>query len=590
MRHRYPLKILISLVVVAACAFGCYQRVVTVYSLPLFISISDAHSAVIRPLPYQPLPAGLQPGDKLDLQTMDMESRYAVMPSHYIANSWGLHRDGNYQLSVHRGDTRIAIPVAAIPIPASHLVRHLYRWVSVITFVLLSGLVLLVLWRGQGSVAAGFMLWSLGTLCASALATVEAHAVAGTIFVVMSDIFSVLSGVGLYCLVEFMVGATLSARIRWLWRAVFLAVLAAGALTSQIIGPIVFVTMGWASLVGRSFQVLWAISFLVPIIMLYVHYRSVGSEQRLKMRWMLWSGVLWAFAVLVNYSQTAGIAVALIVGGFLYLLAMLGFLYAVLRHRAVDVSVFIDHALVYGSVTALVVGILATLNSVLQHAALGTGASLLLQVIVPLALGIVLVPVRKYADQLVERVFFRRKYLAVKALRHFAQHAGGYERADSLLAAAQQLVHDKLGSPGVAIYTRNDDGYAVANQVGKHVYPAAVSCDDAALTVARARTKVVDLSELNSALGSDGYVLPMGQQAVLVCANRPGEHYSADERKLLAYVARQVGSAVETLRMQEAMRRLEVKASLVDAVLDGSLPASAKFKARARELVGAAAG
>jgi hypothetical protein len=105
----------------------------------------------------------------------------------------------------------------------------------------------------------------------------------------------------------------------------------------------------------------------------------------------------------------------------MFVITMAGFLYAVLRHRVVDVSVFIDRTLVYGGMTALVVGILAAVNSLVEHAALGTNASLLVQVIVPLALGIVLSRVRLYLDRIVEQVFFRRKYLAEKALRRFAR-------------------------------------------------------------------------------------------------------------------------------------------------------------------------
>ena len=94
----------------------------------------------------------------------------------------------------------------------------------------------------------------------------------------------------------------------------------------------------------------------------------------------------------------------------------------------------------------------------------------------------------------------------------------------------------------------------------------------------------MDLSGLSSIVGSDGYISPMGSQTMLVCANRPGERYSSDERKLLTYFARQVGAALDQLHVKEAMKRLEAKASLVDAVLTGALPASAKLKARAREL------
>jgi len=236
-------------------------------------------------------------------------------------------------------------------------------------------------------------------------------------------------------------------------------------------------------------------------------------------------------------------------------IAMAGFLYAVLRHRVVDVSIVIDRTLVYGGMTALVVGVLAAVNSLAERAALGTSASLLLQVIVPLALGIVLSRVRVYAERFVEQVFFRRKYLAEKALRRFGRHCGGYEHIEELLTAATQTLGERLGTPGVAVYLRKGDRYFAARRDGEIAYPESLKIDDAALTAARTGKKEIDLSELHSALGSDGYVFPMttqnGLQGVLVCANRPGEHYIADERKLLIHVARQMGVALLAINARE---------------------------------------
>lgn len=585
MSRHYPLKILISLVVVVACAYGCYQRIITSYALPFFVVMAGAHSVVIKSLPFHLLPAGLHSGDELDLQAMSMKARYAVMPRHYFPTGMGIPAERAYMLSVKRGDApAFSFPVTTAVAPASWLIRQLYRWISLVTIVVLSGMVMLVLWRGRGRAAAWFTLWSLGALCGTALELVSADVYPGIILLLMSSICSLLSGIGLYCLVESTVGATLSLRTRWLWRGLFIVVLATGTLTSQIIGPALFVAMGWTGLLGRSFQIVWATSFLVPILMLFVSSRLVGTGQRMQLRWMLWSGALLVAAVLVNYAQVLSIASALIVGGVLYLLAMFGFLYAVLRHRVVNVSVFIDRTLVYGSVTALVVGILAAVNSVVEHAALGTSASLLLQVVVPLALGIVLGQARRYADKIVERVFFRKKYLAAKALRHFARHSSGYDRADALVSAATQIIHEKAGTPGVAVYIRRADDYALASHTGQTGYAANLSGNDAALAAARSGAREIDLSELHSTLGNDGYVFPLGPQAVLVCANRPGEHYAAEDRKLLAYVAGKVGIALQTLRIQEKIAWLETKAGLVDALASGKLAVSAEIQAMARQI------
>jgi GAF domain len=264
------------------------------------------------------------------------------------------------------------------------------------------------------------------------------------------------------------------------------------------------------------------------------------------------------------------------------LLGVMGFLYAVLRHRVLDVSVVLDRTLVYGAITALVVGVLAAVNSLVEHAALGTSASLLLQVVVPLSLGIVLTRVRAYVDKLVERVFFRKKYLADKALKRFARLCSGFESADELMVTAITDIRQHIGARGVAIYERSGDAYVCVRQKGEVIYPQTVKIDDTAFVAARADQHDIDLSEFQSVLGSDGYVFPMAAhgelQEVLVCANRPGEHYAVDERQLLAHVAQQMGMALYALRMQ-------AKAKLVEALVKAPVSSLAEVQMQARTLL-----
>jgi hypothetical protein len=187
---------------------------------------------------------------------------------------------------------------------------------------------------------------------------------------------------------------------------------------------------------------------------------------------------------------------------------------------------------------------------------------------VPFALGIVLYRVRTYADKIVEQVFFRKRYLAEKALRGFARRAGHISELPNLLDATLVALRTHVGTPGVAFYEQAPKGYACVKQAGDIVYPRTLGADDPALVAARADMKAVDLVELASALGSDGYVFPLtvagGLQGVLVCANRPGEHFALDERKLIAKVARQVGLAWQNILARENQ-------AFVKAVAQGTL-------------------
>lgn len=590
MSHRYPLLILLSLLMLAACAVGIWSQFTPAFNAPFTATLTDAHTVTVEPLAGVELPPDLLPGDKLDLPAMDFNARFLVLPLiNDDAMNPGVSR--NYLLVVHRDNERLTVPVVSVDLGAVPEASSYVRWAkgsylfNVLVFVVLA---LLILWRGRERAAAGLALWVIANGCGVALINVQSDGVTGMTLIMTSETLFLLARIGLYLMVDFLVGPSLPAHILRLWRGLFVAVLIAGAVP-QIAGSVLFLMAGRADLLYRPWQAVWVVSYLIPVAMLFLSYRSTPATGRLRLRWMLWSGAVWVLGIGIYDLRPFGFLASNILGSLGNVLGTIGFLYAVLRHRAVDVSVAIDRTLVYGSMTALVVGILAALNSVLQHAAIGTSASLLLQIVVPLALGIVLGQVRNNAEKIVERVFFRKKYLAGKALRRFARHCGQFEQSSELLQSAVEEIRRHLNVPGVAIYERRDGQYSLSQRGRELAYPPRVKPDDAVFVAARGGQKDIDLSELQSALGTDGYAFPMtapgGLQGLLVCANRPGEHFASDECKLLAYVARQLGTSLYALRMQESMRQVAAKVKLVDALASGALPASSEVQSRARELV-----
>ncbi len=554
MPRRYGLLILLTVFVVLACAYSGF-RVFHPSGLPFSVNVVDAHTGVIEPIPGIPLPQALKAGDQIDLAAQPRSTRIAIFAVSPPSRQ-------THAFVIRRGAERVAVPVKSVDINTGTGMRW-YQWAKLCDFVLLSGMALLALWRGRDRAAAGLALWAITTLAGQAINFVPSSGIPGLSLFIGAIIFYLLARVGFYIMVESMMGSALTPRTRALWRGSFLLLLGVGAIQA-LGGRLIFVATGWAGFLLPQYGAALTAPYLVPVALLFVSYRHADGIQRLRLRWMLWSSVVFVAAVFIGNTGILGLLASTLTFPFLVVIAMAGFLYAVLRHRVVDVSVVLDHTLVYGGMTALVVGVLAAVNSLVEHAALGTSASLLLQVIVPLALGIVLSRMRVYAERFVERVFFRRKYLAEKALRRFARHCSGYENTRELLAATVQIIRQKITAPGVAVYLRKDGQYMAAHREGEIAYPETIKADDAAMAAARANLKDIDLSELHSALGADGHVFPMGAQAVLVCANRPGEHYAADERKLLVTMARQVGVALHNMNMR-------VSLDFVRAVARGAL-------------------
>jgi len=577
MPRRYALLILLTVLVLMASVSG---GILSFYSYHVPFR-SDIHTGVIEPIPGMPLPSGIQPGNQIDLSALKANSRIALLAG---SNKPAGH---TYELVIHKGDGLVTIPFK----PADYnvdtdkrvqFIGHWLSWTSLCGFVVLGVISLLSLWRGHGRAARGMALWAIAVLLATATFLLPLDGMLSLSAFLTSNFLFLLARVGFYIMIESILAPSLTPGMRALWRGIFLVILVVGVAIIQFGGPILFVMRSWSGWTSTGYVVIWTASYLIPVLMLFVNYRHAGTQQRLRLRWALWSSVAWLIGIFLSNTGILGTPYSAMGSNFAQLLGMCGFLYAVLRHQLMDVSVILDRTLVYGGVTALVVGILAAVNTVVQHAALGTSASLLLQIVVPLALGIVLSRIRLYAESAVERVFFRKKYLAEKALRSFARRCGHIERSDRLMEAATTAIRQNLGTTGVALYERRDDIYVCVRHDGEMTYPQQVNSDDDAFVAARGDLKEVDLSELHSTLGTDGYVFPMMAhgipQGVLVCANRPGEHYAADERKLLTYIAHQMGLALYSLRMR-------ARDKLIDALASGALPVPAEVQAKARELV-----
>jgi len=553
MQRHYTLLALLTAFITVIVIFSGYMNFKS-SGLPFAINQVDAHTAVIAPIAGLPLPAGIQAGDKIDLTALPEASRIAVginTLSSFLAGNLPLGH--SYDFVIERPQGSVTLPITTVDLSAGEGIPFL-QWIGLFNIVLIAAIALLTLWRGRDRAAAGMAFWTIA-LTISGADVFPLDGMAGLIGLTLTNVFYLVARVGFYFMADAIARPILAPRVRALYLTVFILLLGAGASVFAVGGPIVYVATGWAGWMMPQYGLLWTASYLVPVILLFAPYRHAKAAQRLRLRWMLWSSVAWLGGIFISNTPLLGLHLSLLLSDFGNLLAMAGFLYAVLRHRVVDVSVVLDRTLVYGSMTALVVGVLAAVNSLVQHAALGTSASLLLQVAVPLSLGIVLNRVRTYLDRNVERVFFRSKYLAEQALRDFARRCGHIEDVQNLLSSAVMEIRKQMRSPAVAMYEFTGKGYTCLQQAGTAGYPEQIRMDDPAMVAVRADLKAVELTTLDSSLGKDSCVFPiivLGRlRGVLVCTNRPGERFATDEKALLAEVVRDVGAAWRILRARD---------------------------------------
>jgi len=575
MHRRYGLLILLTVAVALAVTYAGI-RTFKPSGMPFSVDFVDAHTAVIAPIPGIRLPKALQPGDRVDLIATPRATRIAIGRFAQFDDSLPVKR--TYEFWIRREQVNVDVPVTNVDTSTGTGVQW-SEWAFLCFVVLLGGIALLASWRGRDRAAAGLALWAIAFVVGLAAGSVPLDGGLGLCAQLSIDILFLLARVGFYVMVESMVGTALSERSRTLWRASFLLLLGAGVAVT-LGGLLIFVATGWPEFLRPRYGFVLTASYFVPVALLFANYRGADGAHRLRLRWMLWSSVVFVTSIFLDNTPLLGFLASKITNTLMLPIAMTGFLYAVLRHRVVDISVVLNRALVYAATTSLVLGLFALLESLVERTTLGHGASLLLELAVPLALGAGLSTVHRRIEAAAERFIFRRQYRTETALRNFAQECAYVTQPDKLLDLTVQQIARHTAAARVALYERTPEGYVRIRQQGEPALPAQIATDDLAFVKLRARAAVLDLDDTQSQLGGDGYAFPLMVRGsllgALVVGERPGEHYAADERELLFHVAHEVGMALFALRAQESEARAQT--------IQGQLQAS-ESQARAREAV-----
>jgi hypothetical protein len=542
--------------------------------LPLGIATAADGALTVQARVLLPLAAPLRDGDRIDVASMDLPTRAAIGIKAHL----GRVPVGNvYTLPVIRDGAVLRVPITAQPVPRRLLVLSFDLAVA-FTWTLLAVISLLLIWRGRSPAAWGMAVWSIGYVLGVANRDVHLDGVAGVALQTTCILFYAIARAGFYLMADALVAHRLAPGTRLAFRLAFWSLLLIGSGT-HLAGFLLFCLVGSTTMLAPAYSLVFSWIYLIPFALLLAGYRMADTTERARLRWVLASTLAITVSVTFTNLMPDGITSNWIQVGC-FIASAVGIAYALLRHRVVDVSIVVDRALVYGAVTALVVGIVAAMNSLALKLALPPGAGWLLQVIVPLSLGITLGRVRSLLDRVVEQVFFRRKYLAEKALATFARHAGHIQDAPKLLDATVREIMRNLGTPAVAIYSAEEGGYRRIKQGGSADLPELLDADDPALVAVRAEQKAVDLAHFPGALGEDGCLLPMtvlgSLRGVIVCRNRPNERYGSDERQLLSQVASDVGAAWRILRARD-------NEEIVVALATGAMPQK-KLKEKAKAL------
>ncbi|CAA9347497.1 MAG: hypothetical protein AVDCRST_MAG72-1212 [uncultured Nocardioidaceae bacterium] len=215
-------------------------------------------------------------------------------------------------------------------------------------------------------------------------------------------------------------------------------------------GPIssVLENIGWTT--GLACLALATVSLIL-------RYRRSRGEQRLQLRWVASSAMVFLLACLVSValftSEYAPVGQLLVVIGFSAIPAATGV--AILRYRLYDIDLVVNKTLVYGGLTAILVGFYLASVLVLRLL-LGplTGQSDLAVAASTLAVAALFRPLRTRIQRTVDRRFYRRRYDAARTLEGFSGRLRHELDLETLGTDLRGVVHDTMQPAHVSLWLR----------------------------------------------------------------------------------------------------------------------------------------
>ena len=513
----------------------------------------------------------LHTGDEIVVSDQPFATR-AVL----LADNVPTGRD--YLLYVRRDTEHLSVSVHTLPSSRTQPTGSRIASRTALVFILLFGL--LMLWRGESAASRGLCLFTLSSVVTAGL---YQWALAPPWNLVVQGVGTLIGGpgafMGLYLTAEALGRADSRSRAaRWA-RTAYLGALLLLYLTEVV--PKLIVAAGRPVPLFTAGQlatlILGVVAWIVPLSYLLKGYRVSTPENRLRIRWFIVSIALLLPLLACNLLlQSEDVHVAswvalLAVTQILLTFAVFGILsYAALSQRLVAVRFVLNRALVFGVLTALLIGTLSLLESLIERSVISKEAGLALDIVVPLLLGISIHHIHRWGEENVERVVFRNEYRARSAISTFLRDAGFIAHPVTLFERTVETFAAHGGGRYCALYLSGKDGY---ERVGASEHarglPQRISVDDVAMVRLRATLSPVDLFGLSSELGPNGLALPLAIRGrldgVLVCGEKTAGRYAQAEIEFLSKAAAGIASCIIALRA-------ELRGHFVDRVASGTLP------------------
>ena len=213
--------------------------------------------------------------------------------------------------------------------------------------------------------------------------------------------------------------------------------------------------------IASAGYILAAASMLASAVSLIVRMRRAGRVERQQIKWLAYGGAVVVGAVFVSgvisiWSGDAAIAVISL--GLLGVPIFTGV--AIARYRLYEIDIVINRTLVYGALTAALVGVyfggVATAQAIFRTLTGQEQQQQLAVVISTLVIAALFNPLRKRIQAFIDRRFYRSKYDARKTLEVFTATLRDETDLDALSDDLVGVVRKTMQPAHVSLWLRPD--------------------------------------------------------------------------------------------------------------------------------------
>lgn len=199
------------------------------------------------------------------------------------------------------------------------------------------------------------------------------------------------------------------------------------------------------------------IGIVAGLASIVVRYRHGSAVERQQLKWFLAAAATVPVAILAGDQAQTTLQVIVVPAAFSLL--PIAIAVAILRYRLYDIDRIINRALVYGVLTASLVGVylgtVVTLQLVLRSV---TGQqSQLVVVASTLAVAALFSPLRRRLQEFIDRRFYRKKYDAARTLEAFNARLRNETDLDSLKGELLSVVQQTMQPEHASLWLREPE-------------------------------------------------------------------------------------------------------------------------------------